>query len=138
MIILDTNVISALMRNVPEPDVAEWLDRQPPSSIWTTSVTILEIQVGLRIMPPGRKQTFLSEGFEELLNRIQHRVAVFGEESARLAADLAAERQRKGRVGEVRDTMIAGIVLTHRARLATQNISHFDDIGAVVVDPWNA
>lgn len=138
MIILDTNVVSALMRNVPEPEVAKWLDRQPQASIWTTSVTILEIQVGLRIMPAGKKQTFLSEGFEELLNRIQHRVAVFGEESARRAADLTAERQKKGRVGEVRDTMIAGIVLTHRARLATRNSSHFDDIDAVVVDPWTA
>ena len=138
MIILDTNVVSALMRNLPEPYVARWLDRQSPSSIWTTSITVLEIQVGLRIMPAGKKQTFLSEGFEELMKRIQHRVAVFGEESARLAADLTAERQKKGRVGEVRDTMIAGIVLTHRARLATRNTSHFDDIGAVVINPWNS
>ena len=89
-------------------------------------------------MPAGKKQTFLSDGFEELLNRIQHRVAVFGEESARQAADLTAERQKKGRAGEVRDTMIAGIVLTHRARLATRNTSHFDDISATVVNPWNA
>jgi predicted nucleic acid-binding protein len=138
MIILDTNVVSALMRNSPEMDVARWLDRQPPNSIWTTSITILEIQVGLRIMPAGKKQTFLSEGFEGLLNRIQHRIAVFGEESARLAADLTAARQKKGRVVEVRDTMIAGIVLTHRARLATRNTSYFDDIGATVVNPWNA
>lgn len=138
MIILDTNVVSALMRNHPEPLVAEWLDRQPPSSIWTTSITVLEIQVALRIMPTGGKQTFLSDGFEQLLNRIQHRIAVFGEESARLAADLTAARQKKGRVGEVRDTMIAGIVLTHRARLATRNTAYFDDIGAVVVDPWTA
>ena len=89
-------------------------------------------------MPAGKKQTFLSEGFEGLLNRIQHRIAVFGEESARLAADLTAARQKKGRVVEVRDTMIAGIVLTHRARLATRNTSHFDDIGATVVNPWDA
>ncbi len=138
MIILDTNVVSALMRNSPEPDVAKWLDRQPPSSIWTTSITILEIGVGLRILPTGRKQTFLSEGFEGLLNRIQHRIAGFGEESARLAAGLTATRQKNGRVGEVRDTMIAGIVLAHRARLATRNISHFDDIGATVINPWTA
>jgi toxin FitB len=121
-----------------QPDVARWLDRQPPSSIWTTSITILEIQVGLRIMPAGKKQTFLSEGFEGLLNRIEHRIAVFGEESSRLAADLTAARQKKGRVGEVRDTMIAGIVLTHHARLATRNTSRFDDIGATVVNPWDA
>lgn len=89
-------------------------------------------------MPPGKKQAVLSEGFEGLLNRIQHRIAVFGEEAARLAADLTAERQKKGRTGELRDTMIAGIVLSHRARFATQNTSHFEDIGAVVVNPWTA
>jgi predicted nucleic acid-binding protein len=89
-------------------------------------------------MPPGKKQTFLSEGFQELLNRIQHRIAVFGEEAARLAADLTAEGQKRGRVRDVRDTMIAGIVLAHRARLATRNTSHFDDIGATVVNPWTA
>jgi len=138
MIILDTNVVSALMRNSPEPDVARWLDRQPPSSIWTTSITILEIQVGLRIMPAGKKRTFLSEGFEGLLNRLQHRIAVFGEESARLAADLTAARQKKGRVGELRDTMIAGIVLAHHASLATRNTAHFSDISATVVNPWTA
>src|SRR5262245_56266395 len=99
MIILDTNVVSALMRNAPDPDVARWLDRQPQTSIWTTSITVLEIQVGLRIMPAGRKQTCLSEGFEELLNRIQHRVALFGKESARRAAGITTERREKGRVG---------------------------------------
>jgi hypothetical protein len=138
VIVLDTNVVLALMRNVPEPEVSQWLDRQPSSSIWITSITVLEIQVGLRIMPVGTKQAFFSEGFEGLLNRIQYRIAVFGEEAARLAADLTAERQKRGRVGEIRDTMIAGIVQAHRARLATRNGSHFNDIGAVVINPWTA
>jgi toxin FitB len=136
MIILDTNVLSALMRNVPDPSVASWIDRQPQTSIWTNSITILEIQTGLQIMLPGKKRVSLSEDFERLLDRIDHRIASFDEHAARLAAELTGLRQKKGRVGELRDTMIAGIVLAHRASLATRNLMHFADIPATVVDPW--
>jgi predicted nucleic acid-binding protein len=138
MTILDTNVVSALMYDPPDDNVVAWLDRQIPSSIWTTSVTVLEIQTGLRTMPAGKRQAGLSQVFERILDGMNHRIAAFGEESARLAADLTAERQKKGRVVEIRDTMIAGIVLSQGARLATRNTSHFDDIGAVVIDPWTA
>jgi predicted nucleic acid-binding protein len=136
MTILDTNVISALMYDPPDINVVAWLDEQVPSSIWTTSVTVLEIQTGLRTMAVGKRQTGLSQVFERILDGMGHRVAVFDEEAARFAADLTALRQRKGRVGEIRDTMIAGIVLAHRASLATRNVAHFEDIGATVVNPW--
>jgi predicted nucleic acid-binding protein len=136
MIILDTNVLSALMRSEPDPGVVSWLDRQPQSSIWTSSITILEIQTGLEVMPAGQKRVSLSEDFGRLLDRIEHRVAVFDEDAARLAASLNALRRKKGRVGELRDTMIAGIALSHRASLATRNVTHFADISATVVNPW--
>jgi toxin FitB len=138
VIILDTNVLSALMRNVPDKNVVAWLDQQPQSSIWTTSITILEINVGMQIMPAGRKRTELSEEFERLFDSIEHRIAVFDEEAARLAANLTAYRQKKGRAGEVRDTMIAGIVLARHASLATRNVTRFADISATVVNPWVA
>jgi predicted nucleic acid-binding protein len=136
MIVLDTNVLSALMRNVPDPRVASWMDRQPQSSIWTNSITILEIQTGLQSMPPGKKRVSLSEDFERLLDRIDHRIAAFDEHAARLAAELTGLRQKKGRVGDLRDTMIAGIVIARHATLATRNTTHFSDIPATVVDPW--
>ena len=136
MIILDSNVLSALMRDAPDEMVASWLDRQPQTSIWTSSITILEIQTGLQIMPAGKKRVSLSEDFERLLDRIDHRIAAFDEQAARLAAELTGLRQRKGRVGELRDTMIAGIVLANRASLATRNVTHFADIAATVIDPW--
>lgn len=126
------------MRNVPDKNVIAWLDLQPRSSIWTTSITIREINVGLQIMPAGRKRTELSEEFARLVDSIDHRIAVFDEEAARLAANLTAHRQKKGRVGEVRDTMIAGIVLARHASLATRNVTHFSDISATVVNPWVA
>ena len=138
MIILDTNVVSALMRNIPDPQVSHWLDRQPESSIWTTSVTVFEIESGLQIRPVGKRRSALTDEFERLLEEIDHRVAAFDEEGARLSANLAAERQKKGRIGEMRDTMIAGIVLSRHASLATRNVTHFADIGATVIDPWTS
>jgi predicted nucleic acid-binding protein len=113
------------------------MDRQPQSSIWTNAITILEIQTGLQVMPAGKKRVSLSEDFERLLDRIDHRIAAFDEQAARFAAELTGVRQKKGRVGELRDTMIAGIVLSHHASLATRNVTHFADISATVVNPWD-
>jgi len=138
VIILDTNVLFALMRDAPDRSVASWMDRQPQSSIWTNSITILEIQTGLQVMPAGKKRVSLSEDFERLLDRIDHRIVAFDEQAARFAAELTGLRQKKGRVGELRDTMIAGIVLSHHASLATRNVTHFADISATVVNPWQA
>lgn len=138
MIILDTNVLSALMRDVPDEVVVSWLDRQPATSIWTTSITVFEIVAGLERMPVGRRRTALSGAFENLLEELGQRVAVFDDQAARAAGNLTAVRQTKGRAGELRDTMIAGIVLAHHASLATCNVSHFADIGTTVIDPWAA
>jgi toxin FitB len=137
MVILDTNVLSGLMREPPDPAVVRWLDRQPRLSVWTTSITILEIRFGIAILPVGRRQTMLSDAFEKALDeKLDRRVAVFDADSAHEASALMAIRQRKGRVVELRDAMIAGIALAHRATLATRNTRHFDDLSTPVVNPW--
>jgi toxin FitB len=137
MIVLDTNVLSALMRQSPDKQVIDWLDQQPRSSIWTTSVTILEIRFGLQILPIGTRRSALIQAFDKaLLDKIERRVAPFDTIAAQQAGDLMALRHEKGRVGELRDTMIAGIVLACRATLATRNTSHFEDLSVPVVDPW--
>ena len=138
MIILDTNVISALMNDPPESKVVTWFDRQPESSIWTTSISILEIQFGLQSMAAEKRKTGLSQVFEIILKEMNGRIAVFDEDAARATASLMASRQKRGRVGELRDSMIAGIVLVRRAVLATRNVTHFADISAAVVNPWEA
>jgi predicted nucleic acid-binding protein len=138
MTILDTNVISALMNDPPADKVVAWLDSQARTSIWTTSITVFEIRSGLEIMPAGKRQAKLSEVFERILDRLGQRIAVFDDEAARLAANLVAFRRKKGRVGELRDTMIAGIVLARQAAIATRNATHFSDIPATVIDPWAA
>jgi predicted nucleic acid-binding protein len=139
MIILDTNVISEIMLPRPEPQVLNWLDRQPASSIWITSVNVFESRSGLQSMPAGRKQSNLNAWFERWLAEVvQGRIASFDEAAARQAANLAACRKALGRPCEPRDTMIAGIVLASHAKLATRNVKHFEDIASSVVNPWEA
>jgi predicted nucleic acid-binding protein len=137
MIILDTNVLSGLMRQPPDLAVVTWLDQQPRLSLWTTSITILEIRFGIAILPTGRRQALLNEAFEKAINEtLDSRVAVFDAESAHEASLLMAIRQRNGRTVDLRDAMIAGIAQAHRATLATRNTRHFDDLSTPVVNPW--
>ena len=137
MIVVDTNVLSALMRRIPDPKVVAWLDGQPRTSVWTTSITILEVRFGLQVMQAGKKRSALLEIFERVLTeKIERRVVPFDTLAAQHAANLMAVRQKNGRPGELRDSMIAGIVLATRATLATRNTKHFDDLSISVVNPW--
>lgn len=136
MIILDTNVLSELMRRSPERRVVAWLDRQPRLSVWTTSVTIFELRLCFRALPAGKRRSLLLETFEALLKRIEHRIVSFDNEAAEWAADLMGARRAKGHPMEVRDTMIAGIALAQRATVATRNTPYFE--GVPVVNPWLA
>lgn len=137
MIILDTNVLSALMRRRPDEQVVHWLNNQPRTSVWTTSVTVLEIRFGLQTLPVGRRRTALLQAFEiVLVDRIGKRIAPFDTAAAQQAADLMAARYKRGRPGELRDTMIAGIVLACHATLVTRNTSDFEDLPLPVINPW--
>ena len=137
MIVLDTNVISALMRTEPEKPVVKWLDAQPAASVWISAITVMEIRFGLQTMPKGRRQEVLLRAFELMLkSMIEGRIASFDAEAGLHAAELMAQRKRKGRPAEVRDTMIAGIVLAHRATLATRNTQYFEDLSVTVINPW--
>jgi toxin FitB len=138
MIILDTDVFSALMRRTPERAVLNSVDQQAFLSIWTTSITIFEIRFGIAIMSSGRRRALLSDSFEKTLNEdLDQRVAAFDADAAHEAAVRMAMRQQKGRAHELRDAMIAGIALAHRATLATRNTRHFDDLSVPVVNPWD-
>jgi hypothetical protein len=139
MIILDTNVVSALMREKPDQQIVAWMDLQPRISLWTTSVTVLEIRHGLAMMPAGRRRTLRLAAFERVIvDDIARRILAFDETAAEESASLMGARHRSGRPGELRDTMIAGIALAQRATLATRNVRHFDDLELPVVDPWSA
>lgn len=138
MIILDTNVLSSLMRKAPDAPVVAWLDRQPSESVWITSITLFEARLGLALLPRGRRQRTLEAAFARLLEEdLENRVLDFDTAAATEAALLAADRQRAGRPVDMRDTQIAGIALARRATLATRNVRHFGDLKVAVVDPWD-
>lgn len=138
MIILDTNVLSALMQATPAPAVARWLDAQPAQSVWITSVTLFEVRFGLALLAKGKRRRALETAFDRLLEEdLERRIADFDSSAAMEAATLAASRQKAGRRVDVRDTQIAGIVLSRRATLATRNARHFADLDVAVRDPWH-
>ena len=137
MMILDTNVLSALMQQQPDPQIVAWLDEQPAESIWISSITVFEARYGLALLTPGQRKKVLQERFEQLLHDdLENRVALFDTNAATQAAQLAAERKTRGRPIDMRDTFIAGIALARRATLATRNTRHFDDLSIPVVNPW--
>ncbi len=138
MIILDTNVLSTLMHPLPDRRVVAWLNRQPRPSIWTTSITIFEVRFGLQSMPVGKRRSALTEAFESSLGDLDHRIADFDAAAASYAGELMVLRNKSGRSIDLRDTMIAGIVVARHATLATRNTAHFSDVSATIVDPWNA
>lgn len=137
MILLDTNVLSELMR--PDVDVAvvAWLNRQPRLSVWISAISVFEIRLGLQSKPEGKKRDYLFAAFEDVRTRvIENRVVPFDAEAALEAAKLMSARSRRGFNVDLRDTMIAGIALSTQATLATRNTRHFDDLHVPVVNPW--
>jgi toxin FitB len=139
VIILDTNVLSALMQAKPDPVVVGWLDRQAAESIWITSITVFETRLGLALLPQGRRRGALESAFASLLEEdLENRVLDFDTVAATAAAALAARRQKAGRSIDLRDAQIAGIALARRGTVATRDVRHFADLDVPVVDPWLA
>lgn len=138
MILLDTNVLSALMRTEPDAEVVAWLDELPPESVWTTSITVFEVRMGLELLDVGRRRRRLEEAFRAMIEEdFEGRIAVFDRSSAEAAARVAAERRKAGRPVDFRDVEIAGIALARKAALASRNVKHFDGLGLELVDPWS-
>jgi toxin FitB len=138
VIILDTNVLSALMRDRPDAAVITWLDKQPAESIWTTAITVLEVRTGLELLRASRRRTQLESAFDGLLrDDLDGRVLSFDTAAATAAGVAVAAAQRRGKSAEIRDCQIAGIALARRATLATRNGRHFEPLGVTVVDPWD-
>jgi toxin FitB len=138
MIILDTNVLSAIMQPIPDAVVARWLDSQPRGSMWITSITVMEILFGLQDMPSGRRREELTKAFARLLEELlQGRIAPFDATAAEHAARLMAQRRITGRIVDIRDTMIGSIAEATRGSVATRNVAHFADLGVTVINPWD-
>jgi predicted nucleic acid-binding protein len=137
MIILDTNVISALMQQQPDAVVVEWLDEQPAESVWITSITLFEARYGIALLTHGQRREVLQVRFDQLVQEdLENRVLMFDANAADYAAEFAAQRKERGYPVDMRDTFIAGIALAKRATLVTRNLRHFDDLSVPVINPW--
>ena len=139
MIILDTNVVSALMRQ--DVDVSRGrMARQPTTeSIWITAVTVFEVNFGLELRARGRRRRQFEVAFARALDEdFEGRILPFEQSAARAAASIAARRRQAGRPIEIRDAQIAGIAAARRATLATRNTRHFAELRISRIDPWAA
>ena len=139
MILVDTNVLSAMMRAAVEPAVERWFDAQPLESVWTTTIIIFEIHFGLALLAPGRRRDRLYDAFDHAIDEVLGgRVLPFDRTAAETAAAIAARQRQIGRPVEIRDVQIAGIAAARKAILATRNTRHFENLGISLVDPRDA
>ncbi|WP_161913291.1 type II toxin-antitoxin system VapC family toxin [Methylosinus sp. C49] len=138
MILLDTNVVSELVKARPHPLVLAWLDRHPFSSVWISTISVMELRFGLELLDPSRRKAELAAALARLTeSTFGDRIAPFDLKAAEAAGRLAAARRRNGTTVDHRDTQIAGIALAHRARLVTRNLRDFADLDVEVTNPWN-
>ena len=139
MILLDTNVLSELMRAKPVPEVLAWVDVQSSSELFISAITVAEIFYSIARMPDGKRKQGLLElatlMFEE---DFAGRILPFDTEAAVHYAGLAAESEAKGKVVDMADGQIAAIAALHDARVATRNVRNFDYLGVPVINPWEA
>ena len=136
MILLDTCVISEVLRPNPSPNVIAWLDSVPEEQVHLPTIVLGELEKGVELLPDGAKRTALRVWIEQLRQRFQERIVSFDEETAVRWGDLAAEAQTSGHPLPVIDALIAATALQHAALLATRNVVDFRNTGVEIVNPW--
>ena len=138
MIILDTNVLSELMRPEPSPRVVAWVAKQPATELFTTSITEAEVFYGIELLTKGKRREGLLAAAEAMFAEdLAGRIFGFESDAARVFSKIAAHRRALGRPVSHADAQIAAIVQVRGAKLATRNVADFADCGLDVVDPWN-
>jgi len=136
VIILDTNVLSAVMQTTPHEAVVAWLNRQPASSIWTTAITVFEIEYGLHRLAEGKRRSGLEKAFRSVMTEdLGGRILAFDAQAALAAGAISAALAADGHVVDVRDVQIAGIARARQAIVATRNVKHFER-ACSVTSPW--
>lgn len=137
MVILDTNVLSELMRPSPSDAVVRWIAAQPVTSLYITSVTQAEILYGLALLPDGRRRSdLLAAAGLMFAEDFSGRVLPFDGAAAEAFAQAAVGRRRAGRPTGTFDAQIAAIARSRDAAVATRNVADFQDCGVTVIDPW--
>jgi predicted nucleic acid-binding protein len=137
VILLDTNILSELIRPEPDKGATEWLDSLDVATVATTAITAAELLYGVARLPSGRRKERLGEAIRGLIEEdFDGRVEAFDATAAIHYADLLSDRKRAGRPISAADAQIAAICRKLRATLATRNTSDFKDAGIDLLDPW--
>ena len=138
MVILDTTVISELIRPRPHPAVVEWMDQQNAFEVWITAVTAAELRTGAALLPEDRRRSDLHPHVERLLDEtFAGYVLPFDDRSGIPYADIVSGRRNQGRPIAFQDAQIGAICLQHGMTLATRNTRDFEDTGIDLIDPWS-
>ncbi|MDQ2803610.1 MAG: type II toxin-antitoxin system VapC family toxin [Pseudomonadota bacterium] len=137
MLMLDTNMLSEIMRSAPERKVADWIVRQPSEELFTAAVCQAEILSGLAVMPSGRRRAELEEAARSMfVDDFDGRVLSFDTEAAAAYAEVFAARRKAGRPSGIVDLMLAAIARVRGASVVTRNVVDFDGVGVAIVNPW--
>jgi len=138
MILLDTNILSELMRPLPDPVVEAWIGSQPPASLFISTITEAELRYGAALMPNGRRRDAVAAAIEGMMMEDFHgRILTFDSAAATFYAQIAADRRAAGRPITPFDAQIAAIARSRGATLATRNVPDFEGCGIEIVNPWS-
>lgn len=137
MIVIDTNVISEVMRAQPSGVVINWLNDQVTESLYISTITIAEIGYGFRALPGGQRRRLLEQKFEQFIAQsFRMRMLGFDELSARAYSELMGYRKEMGRPMSIVDGQIAAIAKVNNYAIATRNIKDFEYVGIELIDPF--
>lgn len=137
MILLDTNIVSAVMAPTPAGSVLAWLDRQATADLYLSTITIAEIGFGLLILPEGKRRRDLRSRFDEFVARgFEHRILTFDTPAAREYAEIMGHRRESGRPMSIPDGQIAAIARAHRLAVATRNVRDFELCDLEILNPF--
>ena len=137
MIFLDTNVISEMMKKLPDAKVMAWVDQHKAAELFITTITIAEIEYGINILPEGNHKYSIETSFNKTVkDAFKHRIFSFDEPAAHLYGSIMSNRKKIGRPLSVLDGQIAAIALAHGAAIATRNIRDFVDCHLTLINPF--
>lgn len=137
MIIIDTNIISEMMKPTVAHQVLTWLNQQDNTQLFVTSITIAEICYGLNVLPKGNRRNLLESAFHKaIMESFQYRILFFDDSAAFLYGKIMGQRKQLGRPLSIADGQIAAIASVHGFSLATRNIKDFNDCNIELIDPF--
>jgi toxin FitB len=135
--LLDTNVVSELLRAEPEPAVLAWFARQPPETLLVSAVTQAEMMLGARLLPAGSRRATLEAALRATFDEdFAGRILPFDSAAVPAYVDIVSTRRAAGRPISQFDAQIAAVAQQHDARLATRNVGDFEECGVALVNPW--